>query len=480
MRKEIQKHDLIVVGTGPGGMSAAKAFSENNPTGKILMVESGNASKHRKCPVLFKEKQCFGCGGNCQIIEGVGGACSSVSCGMLSEFPAGTGQLEYWSKKELIALETLGMNWVHDINGEPLDRVIPNISSDLLSSATAQGMETKQYTSSEVEGAQFEKLMNALFADVVSSPNVETKFGQRVTDVREIHGRLSVITAKGDIFGADQVIFATGRAGNSKSTQILNNLGTQVNGASGYIGLRFEHLAHERLIQLRKNVLDPKFKRDGARMFCFCPEGKVVGMDVPNSVVSHLSINAISTADSLEGCVWPNSPFGNFSVQEAINFSSLTDLKEWEKEFFRKYIKLSDARLIGQSFQSLIDKTNPGGNNLTNKGSSIPKRWQVADIRQLIPHATIDKIINFIHDFNQIIGGGLVERGNPTIFAPELHIWPKFQLNKKMETTVSGLYVVGDMSGVARGILQAMNMGRVAGMSAAGVSLESLVPGVLH
>lgn len=48
-----------------------------------------------------------------------------------------------------------------------------------------------------------------------------------------------------------------------------------------------------------------------------------------------------------------------------------------------------------------------------------------------------------------------------------------------MQTSVPGLYVVGDISGVARGILQAMNMGRVAGLAASGIDVRTMMGALL-
>lgn len=471
-----ERVDLAVIGAGPGGMGAARSFSEQAPDARILILDGGRKTRKRHCPVLFREKDCKGCGGVCQVIEGIGGACSSVSCGMLSEYPAGSGQLDYWSMQLLMALERKTMDWVEQVNGGPLLRVEPNVEPALVQRAEQKDMRLKTYPSSEVDGAQFEELMNALFDDILRNDNVEARFAQRVVDITRVNGKLCVVTSTGSVIEADNVIFATGRAGDSRTTEMLNKLGAVVKGASGYIGLRFEHLAHERLIQMRHEVLDPKFMRDGMRMFCFCPQGKVVGMRVPDSMAAMLTEGNSSTIDTLEGCVWPNAPFGNFSVQQGVQFASAEDLADWEKAFVQKHLAAANGEIIGQSFRSLRDNERPEGNPNDFAGSSIPTRWRVASIRDVLPGDIVDAGIQFILDFDEIIGGGLVNDNAPnTVYAPEIHIWPKFAVDASMQTTVDGLYVVGDMSGVARGILQAMNMGRVAGISAAGGDVHQII-----
>ena len=477
MKKENQ-FDVLVVGTGPGGMTAAKAAAEN-PDSKILMVDSGTKASHRRCPTLFKQTECKGCGGMCQIIEGVGGACSSVSCGMISEFPAGTGQLEHWSLENLLQLERNIIGWIENVNGGPLSGVDPNVDPRILESALHRGIELKTYRSSEVEGAKFEALMNALFADIIASGNVEARFRSRVVDIREVGGKFCAITQGGEAIEADRVIFATGRAGNSQSTRIVNKIGATVAGASGYLGVRFETVAHDQLIQLRNQVLDPKFVRNLTRMFCFCPQGKVVGMNVPNEMASMLSNGTINHTDSLEGCVWPNSPWGNFSVQTKVKFNSLEDWRSWELETTKRHLDASGGQMIGQSYTSLLEGSQPTGDTSVG-GSSIPGRWRVGNIDHLVESPNrvdvVREAVKFIHDFHEIIGGDLLQQNQPAhVFAPEIHVWPRFTLSPDMQTTVPGLYVVGDMSGVARGILQAMNMGRVAGLSASGVDVRTMM-----
>lgn len=435
--------DAIVIGLGPGGIAASKKLLEENK--RILILEMGSGRKHRRCPVLFNNGKCLKCGGICQITSGIGGACSSVSCGILSRYPAGSGLKDILGKELIIELENKILNWFDDIGKDVFNVVIPNVDKQIYQLSNNDDITLKTYQSLSVEGECFEDVMNGLFSEIVRL-GADIRFNQKVVAIKDIDGGLIVSTESGQEFSSKNVIIAVGRAGNSAMLRIFEEVGVGMDGVGGYIGLRFEDKTSKALMELRDQVLDPKFKRDGIRLFCFCPEGKVVGMSVQNSFAN-------GTIDSTEGCIWKGSPWGNFSIQKEVHFERVSDYFKWESEFVNRYIDLSGGKLMGQSLKTLADNSPP---EIT--GSSIDGRYVLGSIKKLLGRGIVEDMLKFLIDMDNIFGNKVITKESH-VFAPEIHLWPKVSLDSHFQSSKPGLYVIGDFSGVARGIMQAQVMG---------------------
>lgn len=443
--------NTAVIGAGPGGLMAAKTLGALDP-GKTLVFEQGRR-KRPKCPVLFHKKDCKGCGGNCHITTGVGGACSDVSCGLLSKYPAGTGLTNYLPVPEIQKIEDGVIDWLEHIHGKRLPLVEPHIDPQITADLERRGIEPKAYPSYEVLGEEFSALVDQMVTDVHYLSNVDVRFSTRMENVEaDPGGGFFVTTSNNEKMHANNVIFAGGRSGKYESLDIWGPLGIPVEGMKGYVGFRVEGSVSKELQNLREQVADPKFMRDGVRIFCFCPEGQVVGMR-NNPKYGQF---AGSPWDCLEGCVQPNTGFGNFSIQQETQFP-LDEYVAFMQELIAKQREISGGNIVSQSLRSLVDGTEPQA-----FPSSVSRRLSTGRMADLLPLEKVLKGLNFLFDLNDIFNKGIITP-QTGVHSPELHLWPQMNLGPGFESAhVKGAYVIGDVSGVARGIMQAMVMGTVA------------------
>ena len=66
--------DIIIIGSGPGGIFTAYELINKNPGLKIAIFELGNPLEKRKCPIDGEKiKACINCP-SCAIMNGFGGA----------------------------------------------------------------------------------------------------------------------------------------------------------------------------------------------------------------------------------------------------------------------------------------------------------------------------------------------------------------------------------------------------------------------
>lgn len=443
-------YDTAVIGLGPGGLATAGRLSKEDPNHRMIGLDSGFLKEQRVCPALEQERYCDGCGGKCRIIEGIGGACSAVSCGILSEHPAGSGLLELRSPEQIIQVEKMILSWLSEVTGLSFQTRIPHLNQERVHKAQSRGFEVKTYPSSEVKDGSLPQLMYGLFQHLFENDRFHARFFTKVVDIVEKSGTFYLRTDKNEMIEAKNVVIATGRAGNSSMFNLVSNMGASINRVAGYLGIRFETNQTQQLVRLKKEVLDPKFKKDQTRVFCFCPEGKIVGMRVPDK-------HAGKHIDTLEGCVWPGSDRGNFSVQTRTEFTDQMSYQEWMNQFLQTYLEMSGARVINQSFSSFRDNQAPQ----LGHSSIAADRVHPGSIRQLMGDNLSDRWLNFLVDLNEVFDEPIITPES-SVYGPEVHLWPSFDLDQNMQTSVDGLYVVGDFSGIARGILQAMNMGQFA------------------
>ncbi len=440
--------NVVIVGTGPGGIIATKILAELRPDLNILLIDKGS-HKRNICPALYANKTCKGCGGICRIISGAGGACSEVSCGLLSKHPAGSGLEKYIPLTRLKNIERKIIGWMENVVGDSLELVSPKIHRDIKKKLSTVSIMTKEYASYEILGKDFSNLISKLMQDLYSHPNVAIHFNSELKKIDLKNDKYILHLNASQKIRTNRLIISTGRAGSNNIVEQLKKIGVMLTGYSGYLGIRFEDKVSNQLISLRKQVADPKFIRNGTRIFCFCPKGKVVGMRT--SVKNNCRLSFI---DSTEGCVEPLSEFGNFSIQKKITFDSSYTYNCFNENFENNYRGLSNGVLVGQSLASLTS----GGKALSFP-SSVSKRFIVKPIRRLfdnckISYRFLDDSLKFLYDLNTCFQNDIISE-KAGILAPELHIWPQFALKKGFETNVAGCHIIGDVGGIARGIMQA-------------------------
>lgn len=454
----IESHiDTAIIGAGPGGLMAGKTLGELN-AGKTLVIEQGRR-KRPPCPVLVHQKDCRGCGGQCSIINGAGGACSNVSCGLLSKYPAGSGLTNFLGVPEIQKKEEQIIEWLEKIYGRKLSLVEPNIPEETEIRLGSKGIKSKNYPSYEVLGKEFSVLIEQMVKTVHGMSNVDVRFSTRVVDVeRRKSGLYTVTLSTGEKLTANNVIFAAGRAGSFDAVDIWSQIGMDDPKIKGYVGLRVEGPSTEALSELRRVVADPKFIRDGIRIFCFCPSGKVVGMrNAPTR-----GDFAGSVWDTLEGCVDESSPYGNFSIQQGVRFTA-DEYGNFLKELIVKQQEGARGNIIGQSLRSLED-----GGRAEPFSSSVSSRIRTGSINDILSPDLVYRALNFLYDLDDVFNQGIITSATG-VLAPEIHLWPELDLGPGFESKkIRGLYVVGDVSGVARGIMQAGIMGMAAAEHIAG------------
>ena len=73
-RNNLNKYDVIIVGSGASGVFASYEFKKLNSDLKVLVIDKGNTIYKRQCPIKTGQvESCIGCK-PCNIMNGYGGA----------------------------------------------------------------------------------------------------------------------------------------------------------------------------------------------------------------------------------------------------------------------------------------------------------------------------------------------------------------------------------------------------------------------
>lgn len=448
-------YDVIVVGAGPAGIFTALELVKADGI-EVLMLEKGPDIDKRHC--YAREGRCRRCE-TCAITSGWGGA-GAYSDGKLSLSPRVGG-------------------WLDEYVGESgLGRLIERVDQLYLEFGAPD----------EVYGFEAEKIdawtRKAVLHDLILTPcpfrhlgtdrsrtllegirdylaeKVDIRTGTEVRSVLVEDGEAAgVLTVDGEEIRARSVVLAPGREGADWLAEEMERLGVPVRSNAVDIGLRVEVPAAV-LEPLTRDLYEPKIhyfsKRfeDRVRIFCMNPYGQVC--------VEHygdvLTVNGHSYSDRRTG----NS---NFALLVSTTFTEPFK----EPIAYGKYIARL-ANLLGEGIlvQRLGDLL--AGHRSTRRRvsrSTVKPTLAEAtpgDLSFVLPYRYISDILEMLQALDKLCPG-LYQR-NTLLYGVEVKFYSsRPKLNGALETSVGGLYAIGDGAGVTRGLVQASASGIVAAHS---------------
>lgn len=250
----------------------------------------------------------------------------------------------------------------------------------------------------------------------------------------------------------DNVIIATGKASIKWVAEILESLKILcLNNSQVDIGVRIEGLS-KYFTPLTKNCLNPKIiikhKNILIRTFCWCIGGKVIEYEFCDAKIldgQHSYSNpTLNTNFGIVSTILlpPHTSNTNFGI----NFAKLINTLGGGKitlQLLRDFMKNRQTTL--NELKANIVKPTLNNFNLTN-------------IRPFFPTSVANGIVQIINIINKICDN-LVTK-NCLVYAPVIErIFPIIPLNHGMETSRKGIFLIGDCSGRATGIITAAAMG---------------------
>ena len=447
------KYDVIVIGAGPSGIFCAYELKEKHPELNILMIEKGRSLEKRQCPKRYTGV-CVGCK-PCSITTGFAGA-GAFSDGKLSLSPDVGGNLQsilgYDKAVELIKRsDDIYLKFGADafVYGVNKDDEITEIRKKAIS-ANLKLIECPIRHLGTEEGYKiYLRLQQHLL-----KAGVTIEFNTMVTDIIiEDNVVKGVVTDKGETYYSDYVVAGIGREGAEWLCNICRKHDVKTNVGTVDIGVRVE-VKDEVMEYLNKNLYEAKLVYyaptfdDKVRTFCTNPSGEVATEYYENGLAV------------VNGHAYKSKEFKthntNFALLVSKNFTKPFKTPiEYGKKIAELSNMLCDGKIMVQRFGDFRRGRRTTEERLY-RNNIIPtlKDAVPGDLSLVLPHRIMVDIIEMLYALDKVTPG--IASDETLLYGVEVKFYSNsVVIDKNFETSVKGLYSIGDGASVTRGLQQA-------------------------
>jgi len=258
-------------------------------------------------------------------------------------------------------------------------------------------------------------------------------------------------TKEKNTYYANNVVLAVGRKGARFLSDLCSKHKIETKIGSVDIGIRYE-LSDEVMKDINKYMYEGKFIArpypygDKVRTFCQNPSGFVSSEVYDNGLTL---VNGHSYKDK-------KSTNTNLSILVSHHFTYPFDKPiEYGEDVARNVNRLGGNAIMVQRLGDILRGRRTWESDLENNkvkptlDSAVP-----GDITFALGYRTMTDILNFIKSMDKVVEGF----ANPEnlLYAPEVKFYSNVVvLNENLETSVKGLYSIGDGGGLTTGLMMA-------------------------
>ena len=457
--------DAIIVGAGPAGIFTAYEYIKNKLDAKILMIEKGHNIRNRRCP-KNKTGTCVNCQ-PCNITTGFSGA-GAFSDGKLSLTPEVGGDLPdlvgYENVQRLIQyVDKIYLDFGADpaIEGVTFEGAIKKLKLKAIqanlklvdSPVRHLGTEKAQEIYTKLQDHLTKSGVTILFDTTVTSLIVDEGVCKGVWTQHNTSKHLSTKEF------SNNVIVATGRRGAEWLFNQCNEHDIEHVPGTVDVGVRVE-CRNEVMEEVNKALYEGKFIgypepfKNKVRTFCQNPGGYVAQENYDHGLAV---VNGHSYKEK-------KSDNTNFAVLCSHNFKvPFDDPIAYARKVGELTNALGNGHILVQRFGDILEGKRTWQHELdrSNIKPTIPDAV-AGDITSAIPYRTMISIIEFIKMLDKVVPG--IASNETLLYAPELKFYSnKISLKTNLDTSMPGLYCLGDSSGWTRGLMMASVMGVIMG-----------------
>jgi hypothetical protein len=443
-------YDVIIIGAGASGVFMAYEFAKLDKGIKVCMIDRGGPIASRKCPIDGKKiKTCIHCP-TCAIMNGFGGA-GGMSDGKYNITNSFGGDLfMHTGRDEAIEL----MEYVDKVNlemGGADAKLYSTVSTDLKADALRYDLHLLDAKVRHLGTDRNRTILQNIY-DYVKD-KIDIHFHEEVKTVEKNGGRFTVTTDKGT-YGCAQVAAAAGRSGSKWISELCDSFGIRTRSNRVDIGVRvelpaavFEHITSK--VYESKIVFRTKKYGDLVRTFCMNPYGEVVNENT-NGIIT---VNGHSYADPAL-----HTENTNFALLVSNTFSEPFKDSNLYGESIARLSNMLGGGVLVQRFGDLVAGRRTNEHRLSQSFTVPTLRATPGDLSLVIPKRQLDDIIEMIYALDKIAPG--TANYDTLLYGVEVKFYnSKVAVDDKLETSVEGLYALGDGSGVTHSLSQASASG---------------------
>lgn len=469
MIKDNSIFDYVVVGGGPSGMFFAYEMIEKHPEKRVLIIERGMSLKKRACPKK-KTGVCANCKPFCHITNGSSGA-GAFSDGKLSlynpkddDFYVGGNLHKYAgvdrTKKLVDYTDSIYLKFgaTTELKGTGNQSEVTRIRKK----AESVGVDSVSIPIRHL-GTDDAQILYKGFEKYLEEKGIVTLFETEVTDLivenNAIKGVIYKYNNKDEVHKvfSDKVIIAVGRDGSEWLEKMCDKHKIDSSPAVIDVGIRYElpdSVMHDinAFMYEGKFVGKPNPFNDKVRTFCQNPSGFVISEVYSNGL-------KVANGHSTDKETSENTNLA-LLVSVALEKDVIAPL-EYARNIGRNVNRLAKGEVMVQRLgdikagvPTLPQDLEKGKNKVVpTLESAVP-----GDICLAMPYRELTDILEFIQMLDKVVPG-FADDDN-LVYAPELKFYSnKLDLSNSLETSISGLYAIGDGCGLTRGLMMASASG---------------------
>ena len=462
-------YDYIVIGGGPAGAFFAYEMMRKNPEARILIIERGRAVEKRQCPEA-KLGKCAKCKPFCNITNGFSGA-GAFSDGKLSlynkdddDFYVGGNLHKYIgveeTKKVISYTDEIYLKFGATTDLEGISN--PSEVNKIKKNARSVGLELVNIPIRHLGTDKAHDLYKKIEDHLVKS-GVDIIFENEVVDLLVIEGKIAGVKYRPSAGGeeksmvyAPNVILAVGRTGADWLEEMCKKHEIASSPAVLDVGIRYE-LPDETMARINECLYEGKFFgrpnpfNDKVRTFCQNPSGFVSAEVYKNGLI-------LANGHS---CKEMKSQNTNLALLVSIKLKDVDSPMEYSRNIGKVMNSLVQGNVTLQRLGDIKEGRSTTIEELEiNSVQPTLKSAVPGDITLGMPYRILADILGFIDMVDQVVPG--FNNPDNLLYGPELKFYSnKVQLSNNFETSIKGLYAIGDGCGLTRGLMMASASGVV-------------------
>ena len=465
-----KKYDLIIVGAGPSGVFTAYELIELGlaKDKKILLVEQGKSVDKRYCPVE-KAGKCIKCKPYCNITSGFSGA-GAFSDGKLtlpnkdSDTIEVGGILDQYlgveeTKKLMFYTDEIYLKFGADPKLEGLEHLdkIEELSNRAKENGLILANCPIRHLGTEKSHELYKKIQDYILAN-----NVEIMFDTNVKDliienntIRGVIVENMITKSEPEELYSDKVILGIGRKGANWLAKMCSKHEIKNRAGVVDIGVRYE-LPDSVMKDVNQYMYEGKFVgylppyKDKVRTFCQNPSGFVSTEVYDNNLTlvnghSYKDRKSTNTNLALLASHHFNDPFKE-PIKYGMNIAENAN-------------QLGKGNVLVQRLGDILNGKRTWDKDLQSN-SVVPtlKTAVAGDITYAIGYRTMVDILEFIKAMDKVVPG--FAHPDNLLYAAEIKFYSnQLVIDNNFETSINGLYSIGDGGGLTRGLIMASSSG---------------------
>ncbi len=464
-----EKYDVIVVGMGPGAIFMAYEMTKLDKSKRILLIDQGKRVEDRNCPIE-KVGKCVKCKPFCNITSGFSGA-GAFSDGKLSlynkeddDFYVGGNLHKYigveQTKKLIDYTDQIYLEFGADnkLEGTEYKEEVGEIKKKAKKQGLTLidipirhlGTEKAHELYKKLEDYLEENNIHMMFETVVEDLIIEENIAKGVK-IKNVNKKDAEVQ---EIYG-NNVVIAVGRKGANWLVNMCEKHKIKTEAGVVDIGVRYE-LSDEVMEKINTYMYEGKFIGrpapfgDKVRTFCQNPSGFVSSEVYDNNLTL---VNGHSYKDR-------KSKNTNLAILVSHHFNHPFDKPiEYGRNVAKNLNELGNGNVLVQRLGDIYRGKRTWEEELkNNKVEPTLKSAVAGDITFALGYRTMTDILQFIREMDKVVEGF----ANPEnlLYAPEIKFYSnQVVIDERFETSVKGLFSIGDGGGMTRGLMMASASG---------------------